>query len=92
MLNETQKIPNWSETVKRLWDEDTHARTPLKSCCWGRRPCSFRKVLRRVSRAASSYSELFKPQRKLLVGADGIALESFFSRPAEFWTKRCPGA
>jgi acetaldehyde dehydrogenase (acetylating) len=27
------------------------------------------------------FSELFKPQRKLLVGADGIALESFLSRP-----------
>ena len=34
------------------------------------------------------FSELFKPQRKLLVGADRIALESFLSRPAEFWTKR----
>jgi uncharacterized protein len=34
------------------------------------------------------FGELFKPQRKLLVGADGIALESFLSRPAEFWTKR----
>lgn len=34
------------------------------------------------------FSELFKPQRKLLVGADGIALESFLSRPAEYWTKR----
>jgi uncharacterized protein len=34
------------------------------------------------------FSALFKPQRKLLVGADGIALESFLSRPAESWTKR----
>jgi predicted AAA+ superfamily ATPase len=34
------------------------------------------------------FGELFKPQRKLLVGADGIALESFFSRPAEYWTRR----
>jgi uncharacterized protein len=34
------------------------------------------------------FSDLFKPQRKLLVGADGITLESFLSRPAEFWTKR----
>lgn len=34
------------------------------------------------------FSELFKPQRKLLVGSDRIALESFLSRPAEFWTKR----
>jgi predicted AAA+ superfamily ATPase len=34
------------------------------------------------------FSDAFHPQRKLLVGGDGIALESFFSRPAEFWTKR----
>ncbi len=38
------------------------------------------------------FSELFKPQRKLLVGADGIALESFLSRPAEHWTKRAANA
>lgn len=37
------------------------------------------------------FSEEFNPQRKLLVGADGIALESFLSRPAEFWTKRASG-
>jgi hypothetical protein len=34
------------------------------------------------------FSEAFEPQRKLLVGADGIALDSFLSRPAEFWAKR----
>ena len=25
VLDEIQKIPSWSETVKRLWDEDTRA-------------------------------------------------------------------
>jgi predicted AAA+ superfamily ATPase len=30
VLDEIQKIPGWSETVKRLWDEDTRARRPLK--------------------------------------------------------------
>jgi hypothetical protein len=34
------------------------------------------------------FGQLFEPQRKLLVGADGITLESFFSRPAQYWTKR----
>lgn len=29
-LDEVQKIPGWSETVKRLWDEDSRARRPLK--------------------------------------------------------------
>jgi uncharacterized protein len=36
----------------------------------------------------SAFSEAFKPQRKLLVGGDGIALEDFLSRPVEFWIKR----
>ena len=30
VLDEIQKIPNWSETVKRLWDEDTLAGRSLK--------------------------------------------------------------
>jgi len=29
VLDEIQKIPEWSETVKRLWDEDTALRIPL---------------------------------------------------------------
>jgi predicted AAA+ superfamily ATPase len=29
VLDEIQKIPGWSETVKRLWDEDSHRQTPL---------------------------------------------------------------
>ena len=29
-LDEIQKIPGWSETIKRLWDEDTYARRNLK--------------------------------------------------------------
>lgn len=30
VLDEIQKIPAWSEIVKRLWDEDTRARRPVK--------------------------------------------------------------
>ena len=30
VLDEVQKIPRWSESVKRLWDEDSRARRPLK--------------------------------------------------------------
>lgn len=29
-IDEIQKIPNWSETVKRLWDEDARKHTQLK--------------------------------------------------------------
>jgi predicted AAA+ superfamily ATPase len=28
-LDEIQKVHDWSETVKRLWDEDTNAKLPL---------------------------------------------------------------
>lgn len=30
VLDEVQKVPGWSETVKRLWDEDTATRTKLR--------------------------------------------------------------
>jgi len=30
VLDEIQKIPGWSETVKRLWDEDTANKLPLQ--------------------------------------------------------------
>jgi predicted AAA+ superfamily ATPase len=30
VIDEIQKISNWSETVKRLWDADTHAKRSLK--------------------------------------------------------------
>ena len=38
VLDEIQKIPGWSETVKRLWDEDTRARHPLKVVLLGSAP------------------------------------------------------
>ncbi len=37
-LDEIQKIPGWSETVKRLWDEDTRAKRPLKVVLLGSAP------------------------------------------------------
>ncbi len=30
MIDEVQKAPNWAESVKRLWDEDTRAGRPLR--------------------------------------------------------------
>lgn len=37
-LDEIQKIPGWSETVKRLWDEDTRKKLPLKVIMLGSAP------------------------------------------------------
>jgi hypothetical protein len=38
VLDEIQKIPGWSESVKRLWDEDTRKRVPLKVVLLGSAP------------------------------------------------------
>src|SRR3990167_917012 len=38
VLDEIQKIPGWSESVKRLWDEDTRAKRPLRVVLLGSAP------------------------------------------------------
>lgn len=38
VLDEIQKIPGWSESAKRLWDEDTRKRRPLKVVLLGSAP------------------------------------------------------
>ena len=38
ILDEIQKITGWSETVKRLWDEDTATRRPLRVLILGSAP------------------------------------------------------
>ena len=38
VLDEVQKVPGWSEAVKRLWDEDTKQRRPLKVVLLGSAP------------------------------------------------------
>ncbi|QAA75926.1 MAG: ATPase [Candidatus Bipolaricaulis sibiricus] len=37
-LDEIQKIPQWAETVKRLWDEDTATAVPLRVVLLGSAP------------------------------------------------------
>lgn len=37
-VDEIQKIPGWSETIKRLWDEDTRSRVPLRVVILGSAP------------------------------------------------------
>ena len=38
VLDEIQKIPAWSETVKQLWDDDTRKKRPLKLVLLGSAP------------------------------------------------------
>lgn len=44
-LDEIQKIPGWSETVKRLWDEDSAARLPLRVVLLGSAPLLLQRGL-----------------------------------------------
>jgi predicted AAA+ superfamily ATPase len=43
VLDEIQKIPGWSETVKRLWDEDTANHLPLHIIVLGSSPLLVRQ-------------------------------------------------
>lgn len=45
VLDEVQKLPHWSETVKRLWDEDTRARRALKVVLLGSAPLLIQRGL-----------------------------------------------
>jgi len=44
-LDEIQKIPGWSETVKRCWDEDTARRCPLRVVVLGSAPLLLQRGL-----------------------------------------------
>jgi predicted AAA+ superfamily ATPase len=43
VLDEVQKIPNWTETIKKLWDEDTAHKLPLKVALLGSSPLLIQK-------------------------------------------------
>jgi predicted AAA+ superfamily ATPase len=45
VLDEVQKVPRWSESIKRLWDEDTRAALPLKVVLLGSAPLLVQKGL-----------------------------------------------
>ncbi len=45
VLDEVQKVTGWSETVKRLWDEDTRARRDLRVVLLGSAPLLLQRGL-----------------------------------------------
>ena len=45
IIDEIQKVPSWSELVKRFWDEDTAAHLSLKSLILGSAPLLIQKGL-----------------------------------------------
>lgn len=45
IIDEIQKIPHWSEMIKKLWDEDTRNKLPLKVILLGSSPWLMQKGL-----------------------------------------------
>jgi predicted AAA+ superfamily ATPase len=45
IFDETQKVTEWSEIIKRLWDEDTHSGLPLKVVLLGSSPLLIQRGL-----------------------------------------------
>lgn len=56
MLDEVQKVTDWSEIVKHLWDADTHAGTKLKVVLLGSSPLLVRRGLSESLADASNSS------------------------------------
>jgi hypothetical protein len=77
VLDEIQKIPAWSETVKRLWDEDTRARRPLKVVLLGSAPLLIASGL--TESLAGRFETLHLPHWSLpeMQSAFGWSLEDY---------------
>src|SRR5687767_11296296 len=77
VLDEIQKVHNWSESVKRLWDEDTRARRPLKSILLGSAPLLIQQGL--TESLAGRFEVLHLPHWSLgeMRGAFGWSLDQY---------------
>ncbi len=76
-LDEVQKIPGWSETVKRLWDQDTRARTPLRLVVLGSAPLLMQQGL--TESLAGRFEVLHLPHWSFseMRAAFGFSLEQY---------------
>ena len=62
VLDEVQKIPGWSESVKRLWDEDTRHRRPVKVVVLGSAPLLIQRGLSEsLAKGSAVASDAFFP-------------------------------
>ena len=78
-LDEVQKIPGWSEAVKRLWDEDTRARLPLRVVLLGSAPLLVQRGL--AESLAGRFEILHLPHWSFaeMRTAFGYSLEQYLS-------------
>lgn len=76
-IDEVQKIPNWSEQVKRLWDEDTARGVPLRVIVLGSAPLLLQAGL--SESLAGRFERLHLPHWSLseMQQAFGISLEDY---------------
>lgn len=76
-LDEVQKIPGWSEVVKRLWDEDTRARRALKVVVLGSSPLLVQQGL--TESLAGRFEMVYVPHWSLteMRKAFGFTLDQF---------------
>ncbi len=70
VLDEIQKIRGWSETVKRLWDEDTRARRELRVVLLGSAPLLVAQSPRPDRDRLAGRFELLRPRAALVVRRD----------------------
>ena len=77
VLDEVQKAPGWSESVKRLWDEDTRQRRPLKVVLLGSAPLLVQRGL--TESLAGRFEVLHLPHWSLeeMRAAFGFSLEQY---------------
>lgn len=76
-LDEVQKISGWSDTVKRLWDEDSRARRPLKVVLLGSAPLLMQQGL--TESLAGRFENLHVPHWSYaeMQAAFGFSLEQY---------------
>ncbi len=77
VLDEVQKAVNWSESVKRLWDEDTRERRPLKVVLLGSAPLLVQRGL--TESLAGRFEVLHLPHWSLteMRAAFDVSLEEY---------------
>lgn len=86
VVDEVQKISEWSEAVKHLWDEDTRARRPLRVVLLGSAPLLVQRGL--SESLAGRFEILHMPHWSFaeMRAAFGFSLEQFI------WFGGYPGA